>query len=477
MRRIKSRLDSVSPSMCLAKWLQVSLHLTTGKTHSCYHPPTHDIDLKELALKPSALHNTAQKRRERAQMLKGERPEGCSYCWRIEDTSDHSSDRHYRSSELWSENRFQEVILGGSDYDVIPSYVEVNFNQACQFKCSYCYPHLSTSWMEEARKYGPWPTIKPIHDIQGLKKAGLLPIPQNEKNPYVEAFWKWWPELYPQLKVFRMTGGEPLIDHNTYRVLDYISEHPHPDLKLSITSNLCPPKKMMSRFQRNLKDILNNKKIFQFMLFPSIDTWGAQAEYIRFGLSVEEFEKNVRSLIKEIPQIFISFIVTSNALSLFSLKAFLEKVLEWQKEDAHLHKSRSPRLAIDFPCLRTPRWQAVDILPEGLAARFLRPCLRFMEKNRVEFSKGMRYGFSNREINKMRRLIDMSKIPINKERQKLDRINFYKFFSEHDRRRNTNFLETFPELRGFWRRCGALAKEWDKSQKTSPPKNLAAKKP
>ena len=268
---VKSHLDSVSSSMCLAKWLHVSLHLTTGKTHSCYHPPTHDIDRRELAEKPSALHNTEQKRKERAQMLKGERPKGCSYCWRIEDLgSHHYSDRHYRSLELEAAHRLEEFVQKGSSYDVIPSYVEVNFNQACQFKCSYCYPHLSTSWMEESRKHGPWPTITPYHDIEGLKKRGLLPIPLSEKNPYVEAFWKWWPELYPKLKVFRMTGGEPLIDHNTYRVLDYVKEHPHPDLELAITSNLCPPEKMMRRFQESLKNILENKKtflIFRFMLF------------------------------------------------------------------------------------------------------------------------------------------------------------------------------------------------------------------
>ena len=63
LSHIKTRLDSVSSSMCLAKWLQVSLHLTTGKTHSCYHPPAHSIDLKELSQKASALHNTQQKKR------------------------------------------------------------------------------------------------------------------------------------------------------------------------------------------------------------------------------------------------------------------------------------------------------------------------------------------------------------------------------------------------------------------------------
>ena len=44
----RDKLNSLSPSMCMAKWLQVSLHLPHGRTHSCYHPPTHPIPLEEL---------------------------------------------------------------------------------------------------------------------------------------------------------------------------------------------------------------------------------------------------------------------------------------------------------------------------------------------------------------------------------------------------------------------------------------------
>jgi hypothetical protein len=45
-------------------------------------------------------------------------------------------------------------------------------------------------------------------------------------NPYVEAFWQWWPTLYPELEHFRMTGGEPLLDKNTYRVFDHVLANP-----------------------------------------------------------------------------------------------------------------------------------------------------------------------------------------------------------------------------------------------------------
>ena len=101
----KKKLDSVSPTMCLAKWNQVSLHLPTGLTNSCYHPPLHNIDPAKVVDNPAALHNTQEKLEQRSQMLKGERPEGCSYCWKMEDTGE-MSDRHYRSGEPWANQDF-----------------------------------------------------------------------------------------------------------------------------------------------------------------------------------------------------------------------------------------------------------------------------------------------------------------------------------------------------------------------------------
>ena len=158
-RDMRDRLNAVSPTLCLAKWQQVSLHLPQGLTQSCYHPPTHKIPVELLKTQPSALHNTPQKKQERKMMLEGKRPEGCSYCWKVEDApSDdvkgHLSDRHYRSSEWWNAPTFEEVTNNTFDYDVTPRYVEVNFNQACNFKCMYCSPHLSTSWEDEVKKYG-----------------------------------------------------------------------------------------------------------------------------------------------------------------------------------------------------------------------------------------------------------------------------------------------------------------------------------
>ena len=147
----QQKLDTVSPSMCLAKWKQVSLHLTNGWNNSCYHPPLHPIDSSKLIADPSALHNTEHKKQQRKLMLEGKRPKECSYCWAMEDKGK-LSDRHYRSGEPWAMVDFERIIASDWDAPITPSYVEVNFNNACNLSCSYCSPQFSSTWMQETKK-------------------------------------------------------------------------------------------------------------------------------------------------------------------------------------------------------------------------------------------------------------------------------------------------------------------------------------
>ena len=127
--------DQLGPSLCLAKWQQVSLHLPTGLNNSCYHPPLHEIDAQEIVLHPNALHNTTYKKEQRRKMLSGERPKECNYCWHMEDM-DQLSDRHYRSGEPWAAEHYDNIVNQPWDADVVPSYVEVNFSHGCNLACS-----------------------------------------------------------------------------------------------------------------------------------------------------------------------------------------------------------------------------------------------------------------------------------------------------------------------------------------------------
>jgi len=67
-------INKLSPSFCGAKWYNATIWLGTGQTTSCHHPPSHAIDVKELELNPSAIHNTTHKKQMRKLMQEGVRP-------------------------------------------------------------------------------------------------------------------------------------------------------------------------------------------------------------------------------------------------------------------------------------------------------------------------------------------------------------------------------------------------------------------
>ena len=212
----KEKLDKVGSGMCLAKWTQVTLQLQTGHNHSCHHPRTHKINLNEIKRNPSALHNTQYKKLRRREMLTGKRPVECDYCWGVEDNSNRFSDRVFKSSESWSLPHFDEITNADWRQDFNPRYVEVAFSNACNFKCSYCGPAYSSTWMNEIKTHGAYPTTDKFNSMESHIAENKVPILHKDPNPYVDAFWKWWPDLYQDLHTFRITGGEPLLSSDTF---------------------------------------------------------------------------------------------------------------------------------------------------------------------------------------------------------------------------------------------------------------------
>src|SRR6185312_10142021 len=117
----RKKLNAVSPSFCLAKWLQVTIHLQNGQTHSCHHPGTHTVPVEELKKDSTALHNTSFKKQQRKAMLEGKRPDECRYCWNIEDSpGNHCSDRHFKSHDAWAMPHFDEVRTMPWDRNINP---------------------------------------------------------------------------------------------------------------------------------------------------------------------------------------------------------------------------------------------------------------------------------------------------------------------------------------------------------------------
>ena len=434
--------------LCLAKWQQVSLHLPTGLTNSCYHPPLHEIDASLLKDNPGALHNTPHKKEQRKIMLRNERPTECSYCWTQEDLGN-LSDRHYRSGEPWAAEHFDRIVKSRGDEDEIPSYVEVNFNHACNLKCSYCSPQFSSTWADEIARHGAYPTSN-LHNDPSYFSDRRRPIPVREDNPYVNAFWDWWPSLYPRLKHFRMTGGEPLMDRNTYRVFDYVLAFPNPDLHIDVTSNFSVDEASWNKYINYVKQLCNTN-IEHFMQYVSLDTGNADhAEYIRYGLDFVKCTGRADLFLEEIPyRNSLTFIITMNNLNILGLKELLRNILSLRKR----HSKTYQRVWFDTPILRQPTWQSLQILPPVYSKR-LQDVVDWMKTN-LETEDHPFQGFKDYEVQRMQRVLDWMRegSKLESEYVKVQRADFYRFFNEHDKRRGTWFLNTFPEMKEFWNEC------------------------
>ena len=455
IEEFRHELNTISPSFCAAKWKQVTMHLQTGHTHSCHHPQTHKVPLSELAVNPSALHNTEFKKEQRRMMLVGERPAECDYCWKVEDTSNSLSDRIFKSADKWAAPHINDIINKPWDDDVVPSYVEVSFGNVCNFRCSYCAPHVSSRWMEEIEKFGPYLTSGKFNSLD----PNQMPIPHKDENPYVDAFWKWWPTAYRELEHFRITGGEPLLNKNTFKILDYIIENPNPNLDFSINANMCPPGDILDKFIEKIKIIVFENKVKRFKIFTSAEAYGAQAEYIRDGMDYNLWIANIERMLTEIPGLSFTIMSTYNALSVPSYSRFLEDVIMLKRKYFKPQFKFSPVL-LDIPYLRYPQHQSIFVLTEEFV-QTVHDHVTFMYTHleSKEWEGSVYRGFHSHEAERMKRIYEMilnHPKGNNEAYNDIKRKDFVIFVDEHDRRRGTNFLKTFPEMEKFYNLCKTL---------------------
>ena len=423
------------------KWLHETLYLHTGDNPLFQ---IHNIFLEEIE-RSSALHNTDWKKQHRKTMLEGGRPDECYYCWNIEDLEgDQISDRMIHSASDWAEPEIEKISKMPWQENINPRYLEVSFGNGCNYRCGYCCPQASTMWMDEIKKHGNYDLTYNQYGIEFLDR-GRYYAPKDD-NPYIEAFWKWWPDLRKDLHTLRITGGEPLMNPGAMQFFDLLEKEPSPQLEISLNSNLGVTTAKIDRLYDRIQSLLDSKKIRKFSLFTSIEGWGEQAEYMRTGLKCPHWERNFKEAIRR--NFKVNIMCTFNVLCVGTFQNFLSKVIEWRKE----HGKES--IAFDTPYLKEPPHWMINILPEQFR--------KYMDEH-LEFMKDNTEWFESVEIAKMERVRDyMYQNPVSEEKIKQGRRDFYSFFKENDVRLGTDLLKTFPMYKDFYEYCKGIYETYDK---------------
>ena len=431
----KQVLDTKSASFCGAKWYNATIWLGSGMSTSCHHPPAHKVDIEEAKRNPKAIHNTPEKKQDRAQMQSGERPPGCEYCWKIEDIKrDNISDRVYKS-KIYTIKDLDDAHKSDATSDVDLRTLEISFDRTCQFACSYCNPAFSSTWVKDIKSNGSYTGLVSdgrnhfthAHDSAQLYKFG-------EENPYVEAFFKWWEtDLHRTLDELRITGGEPLMSGYTWKLIEWFKQNKGKSkTRLAINSNLGKDVDV---------DRLLDSVDQPIDLYTSNESWDKQAEYIRDGLEWDLWIDNMSKLIQADKVRSLHVMCTINALCLESLTEFLDLLIAW--------KTKHGKQAVSFTLniLRFPSFQSPLVFPEEIRNKHKQKLQTWLD---YHVARPIGEFLQEHEINHIIRLIDYLDVVETPHSDTFDmpklHNDFKQFFTQYDLRRGKNLTETFPEL-------------------------------
>jgi hypothetical protein len=415
---------------CLLKWNWSSIYFQSGTTASCHRTQKYKIDPDNF----ENFHNVPEKIKARNLMLEGKWPgAGCEYCKTVEESGG-LSDRNLQLKQLENVNLIPpELHENHTAVETTPTILEVWFSNTCNMSCIYCGPHFSSRWEDENRRHSQtFPVVFKNDDTYSTRLS--------QHNPHYKKMVKdLWAYLAKgdnakSIQRYHIVGGEPFLLEETDQSIAFWARHGHPDLIISIISNLNIPHERFKKYIKKFELLASKNKIWQLQLTASLDCWGPEQEYVRHGLDLSLWEQNFEYLLNKH---WVSLSVNSviSALTIKSLPQLIEKINHWNlhQEDV-VDEWRSYSNLIQHTFITSGTNDDPYILPGDIFRSDFEKILSLMpEDNETQRDhKQLMQGIANKSA--------MSTTQIEKV------YNLKIFLDEIDRRRGTNWKLLFPWL-------------------------------
>lgn len=390
-----------TPTACQLKWNWSTIYLTTEKTASCHRTDHHAFDTNQFDF----FHNTARKIQDRKRMLLGQWPEtGCDYCKEIE-LAGGESDR-LTNLDLVGMHAPIELDDDPQATRVTPRILEVYFDNTCNLKCLYCGPHFSSLWDAENIQHG---------------------LPAFAKSSRMEAnkqrLFEWLKVNRQHLTHFNILGGEPLYQPELGQCLDFFKQYPAPDLKLQIFTNLNARLSYVEHVVSRVKELIQQECLREFEVTASLDCWGPPAEYVRYPLSLDVWQRNFEYLLAQ-PEINLIVGSTITPLTIGTLPDLIQRINGWNQERPVYHYQNS---------VNSPSYLFIDIFGDIFAEDFKR-ALAVKPTQTLEQQKSRDYlqGIALQSASGAPKITEIS--------------NLFNFLNTIDQRRTLNWSSVFPWL-------------------------------
>jgi hypothetical protein len=278
----------------------------------------------------------------------------------------------------------------------------------------YCIPGLSSKINQENVKFGKF-----------SKGGVVLEAEDNHVPVLIDKFWDWMRRKSSGLKRFNVLGGEPFYQTEFYQLLEYFENTAHPNLELGISTNLEISASKLEILCERFRKLLVDRKLKRIDISCSIDCWGPEQEFVRYGLNLATWEKNFEYLLEQ-KWITLNINQTISILTIKTMPELLIKLQNWRKTRpvGHFFSVVTPQPSYLVPAILGPDVFKADFetiiscMPEEtdqnkIARAYMQGIIKEIEQSDVDIA-------------------EISKLQI--------------FLDEKDRRRGTDWKTMFPWL-------------------------------
>ncbi|MEQ1722893.1 MAG: radical SAM protein [Pseudobdellovibrio sp.] len=326
---------------------RVNLHFDYSKgfvRHCCLHPWFTSENIKVA----SPLYQKIG-----SDMLAGLANQNCNFCYQRE-AQGLTSLRLEHSNHL---EGLEQIDLQATQ--LAPEIFEISISNLCNLQCAYCRSEFSSVWENE--------------DLANKK---LSPNPEKNADELQIQKKQFWDLFYlSPVKHVRLIGGEPFLNKEFYQIIDKVIQHERADkIIITIVSNLNFSENHLDKFINYIPVIAQKCEV---RLLASMESTAETAEFIRYGLSWETYQKNFNKLYAlDLPKFTFGTRLTLNILCVRSMQNYLKYLVE-------LPRAKGRKKLFECGNLVYPAYLQMSLLSEGLR-HYLKDCFQYqVELNKI----------------------------------------------------------------------------------------------
>jgi len=410
-----------SKTFCVLPWIQQYIGPAGDVKPCCIYQ--HSAELGNLSNNTlEEIWNNDASKDIRVKMLAGEVVLDCGKCNLREGLE--TGRKNYNRSHFKRPYVIDSILSTQPD-GTVPEhnlyYMDVRFNNLCNFSCRTCGPYFSTSWIADYIKLHSKLNGIELSQSKKLLSDKVFHYPGNSED---HAFNEIEPHLQTVKDVY-FAGGEPLMQIQHYQILEKLIQIGNLDVGILYNTNLS----ILKLQGHNVIDYWNKFKT-PIRVNASIDGSYERAEYWRRGTVWENLVSNAKTIKKSAPSVVLSISYTlswPNAINMVQLHKEWVELEIIKPEDFSINLLDAPA---EYSLQNIPDWKKQQI------EEIYREHMSWLKEQEgdVEYSISQ-YENAIKFMNQHQRDVHESLITFSKKTTALDEIrneNFYDVFPEHE---------------------------------------------